>query len=224
MLFISPAITANLKTFCFGISACCGVDYRAPRCCPPPQHSPQRSRRRPRSRHAGKPNPSAPSHARDGETPATPRNDAQPPRWEQSPRPASLLAGEGCRGAPHDAETRPSRAGWPRAPRGTGKGDPRVPPRCPRPRAENALGGAVLGAATGTGTPAPLPGPPHRLEPPKAPRRRRSRQRKLRSALLSQPRWLIKALGRINALAGEGSASPDGLLTGGARRPHRDRS
>lgn len=39
MLFISPAITANLKTFCFGISACCGVDYGAARCRLPPQSS-----------------------------------------------------------------------------------------------------------------------------------------------------------------------------------------
>lgn len=39
MLFISPAITTNLKTFCFGISACCSVDYRATRCRLPPQSS-----------------------------------------------------------------------------------------------------------------------------------------------------------------------------------------
>lgn len=221
MLFISPAITANLKTFRFGISACCGVDYRATRCHLPPQ----RSRRRPRSHHAGKPKPPLPP------TLATERR----PRCQETmlscsdsskalSRPPSRQSW-GCHRVPRHAETRPSRACWLHAPHGMGKGDPRAPLRCPQPQAANALRGAVLGAPTGTGTPALLlPRALHRLQLREATRRLRSRKRKLQSSLLSQPRWLIKSLGRIKAPAGEGSASPDGLLTGGDQRLHRDLS
>lgn len=76
----------------------------------------------------------------------------------------------------------------------------------------------------GTGTPVLLPCALHRLELREATRRLWNRKRKLQSSLLSQPGRLIKSLGRINALAGEGSASPDGLLTGGDQQLHQDLS
>lgn len=86
------------------------------------------------------------------------------------------------------------------------------------------MGGAVCGAPTGTGTLALLPRALHRLELHEATQQLWSCKWKLQSSLLSQPWQLIKSLGRINALAGEGSASHNGLLTGGDRRLHRDLS
>lgn len=171
MLFISPAITANLKTFCFGISACCSADYRATRCRPPLQGSPQR----PRARHAGN------RTLRDTRTPAAPET---PLCWSKAlagPAPAApgtLLCPARCRNAATLGLLAACAAR-------DGDGTP-----CAVPPAANVLRGAALGAPRGQapGTAAlrahPAPTEP-RAEAPEQ--------------LLSQPRRLDPSLGRINA-------------------------
>ena len=205
MLFILPAITANLKTFRSGISACCGVDYRATRCRLPPQCSPQCSRRWPRSRHARKPNPSASSRARDRETPAMPRNDAQPLCRERSPRPASPPARLGM-------PLRPARRPDPAAPgllasctAWDGERRPSSAAALPTAPASARAAGSCAWSSHGDGHPALLPRALQRLEP-------REAVRELPSTSLSQPGRLEKSPGRTNALAGAGSASATGWL------------